>query len=387
MGAVDLTDCLPLKELGPLESSLLYVFVVGPGKGEGLALALPERGWVLVDSCTTSEQESNLVTLVQTYRRPPTDPVYSLVWTHPHEDHCSGLPDVLELLDPETVAVAGPQQAETALAVEAQCWRDMFPPTERERQFQASVRNALVAVATWRETHPEGLRALCDGATLDIPEPVTASVRAPTPTYLQKFYSDPECYSLTRRHANSLSLVLDVSFGETRIVLGGDLENDEVEGWGAVLQRHSHLGSHRGLKLPHHGSLGSFHDGLMTPCQGGQRVWWVTPFNSSRLPRPQPDEGLEILLRQESSVHLTALPASKKVQAEHPEPARVTRTELLERTNAASSGSWFIDGGTDRKPEQALGPLDPVWCCAFDSQNRLQGRWRGKAALEVVSGA
>ena len=40
-----------LDELAILSRDLLYVFVAGPGYGEGIAVAFPERGWLMVDGC------------------------------------------------------------------------------------------------------------------------------------------------------------------------------------------------------------------------------------------------------------------------------------------------------------------------------------------------
>lgn len=46
---------LNIDELKALDRSLLHLFVTGPRDGEGLALALPGTGWVLIDSCQVSE--------------------------------------------------------------------------------------------------------------------------------------------------------------------------------------------------------------------------------------------------------------------------------------------------------------------------------------------
>ena len=112
----------------------------------------------------------------------------------------------------------------------------------------------------------------------------------------------------------------------------------------------------------------------------------VTPYNSSDLPDPDPDEGLDQLLRSQPSVLLTAPSARRAVQGGHPHPAVVRRGQVRERTEALPGGNWFVDGADDIRvePGSALGPFDAVWCCAFDERGSIVGRWRGPVALEVV---
>lgn len=44
-----------LSALATLRTDLLYVFVAGPGKGEGIAVAFPGGDWLFVDGCRTSD--------------------------------------------------------------------------------------------------------------------------------------------------------------------------------------------------------------------------------------------------------------------------------------------------------------------------------------------
>ena len=60
-------------DLEALDRNLLYVMVAGPGFGEGVAVALPERGWILVDGCRVDGpvgEDLPLAAIVERFRRP-----------------------------------------------------------------------------------------------------------------------------------------------------------------------------------------------------------------------------------------------------------------------------------------------------------------------------
>src|SRR5215217_3497310 len=95
----------PLGALTRLNRDWLHVFVAGPGQGEGIAVALPERGWMLVDGCSTADRRFPLEAILQQWRMTDDDPVEAMVLTHPHEDHVEGVAELIEALSPKQVAV------------------------------------------------------------------------------------------------------------------------------------------------------------------------------------------------------------------------------------------------------------------------------------------
>jgi len=128
-----------------------------------------------------------------------------------------------------------------------------------------------------------------------------------------------------RGHPNELSAVVEIVFGATRIVLGSDLDavRSSTPQGGQHRARprpaHPHLGGHRGLKIPHHGSPAAFHPGLMT--SGCGRPWWISPFNrGKRLPPTDPD-GVPRLVALNGEISLTATPRARGVQPIHADPA------------------------------------------------------------------
>lgn len=144
------------------------------------------------------------------------------------------------------------------------------------------------------------------------------------------------------------------------------------------------LGSHAALKVPHHGSAEALHPDLM-PAAPAERAWVVTPYNSSRLPKVADMDALPWILSRQSSVLLTGVPASKTLQAAEPAPAIVRISQLRSRFALQPVGEPFMDSeGVELTPGDACAPLDPVWAVALDGAGAVVGRWRGRAAIEVV---
>lgn len=112
----------PLDELASLEADLCYLFVAGPGYGEGIALAFPGRGWLLVDGCSlaTRPRKLPLAAILDRSGRGDDDPVLGMVLTHPHQDHVGGFVDILHREQPGFVALTGlPPNRHIAREVEA----------------------------------------------------------------------------------------------------------------------------------------------------------------------------------------------------------------------------------------------------------------------------
>lgn len=146
-----------LESLGSLNREHLHVFVAGPGFGEGVAVALPGQGWLLIDSCEVRFGDIALLSVVERWRSSEEEPVEALMFTHPHQDHCEGLPLLLERLQPSRVLVAGVDSEPRALELQRRYWEHVSQESEGAEQaigVAARVRTALKAVRTWEDLGP-----------------------------------------------------------------------------------------------------------------------------------------------------------------------------------------------------------------------------------------
>lgn len=374
-----------LAVLGALQEDLLHVFVGGPGKGEVVAMALPQRaGWIVVDGAVV-DGESIALSLVRRFAKSgyPAK-VAAFVLTHPHDDHVAGIPQLFEAVPPETAWVTAAQPEGPHLL---QVCRSMISglrglPTSRKigrRRVQA----ALIALARWEERTERELGCAVEGQRIEIPGvDVALDVRAPKP--------GPELDAILaeladghRHRANEASVVLEVMFGESRLVLGGDLPRSKTSdgrslptGWDTVMTDHPQLAQHALLKLAHHASEAAWHDGLMAEAPSAAREWVVTPFSSSRLPRA---DKLVSLTSRQTPIRLT-----------HPPPAwaqltgpRVAAAAVQERKKADLTGDAFADAADDIRPIPAQSQMDPIWALAYRDDGGLTGLWRGAGAVEI----
>jgi hypothetical protein len=317
------------------------------------------------------------------------EPVLAMVLTHPHKDHVGGFAKLVETFEPRRIALVGRRSGTPNLL-------SLFRPElmaardTREKIKANTVLSALRAIDRWEESHPGMLVALENDVEIPVgPGPAKVTARAPdlnardVAGIIEKF---------TDENANCLSIVLEIVHGSARVVLSSDLPRYYTgkttrapTGWDHVLCVHSHLGEHTVLKIPHHGSAEAMHPELMRPGSVEHRAWVVTPYNSSRLPSVANMDGLPRLLESQRSILLTAVPASKKVQAKEPHPGIVYSSQLASRMEQQRTGSKFVDmAGVEVTPSDRHDPLDPVWCIAVDENAGVVGRWRGHVALEVV---
>ncbi len=384
----------PIAELGDLSPDLLYVFVAGPGTGEGIAVALPGRGWIVVDGCDArGARGETLVPLLQImdrwWRR--DDRLEGFIWTHAHEDHAGGVARLLDRFPPQWIGLAGTEaEAREALGLlRAGIPAGAAADVNRRRK---AVQTAI-AVEDWihkSRTAPLSLRA---GITRPVGDRgVVLTVHAPDGATVARVLARWRQNPGRRAGLNEASVVFSLVHGQTCLVLGGDLPRYETGeppravpgGWNDVLAAYPGVGGHHLLKVPHHGSKWALHPDLM-PAGARGRAWLVTPYSSQGLPRVATDEGLTFLLTREDRIHLSALPVAAERQPGFVHPATVPVGALtpLQRTPPAGDAAG---GGSIAAVAPGVRDFDdPVWCVALDDAAAIRGRWRGNVACEVVA--
>jgi Metallo-beta-lactamase superfamily len=363
----------------PLDRSLLHVFVAGPGYGEGIAVALPGRGWILLDGCRVANDELPLLAILDRWQT-QGDPLDALLLTHPHTDHAFGVRRIVEERAPARLGVTT-APAEPSLIFDALMPRSSPTATALEKRRGQIVIGALRAIQQRFHAAPSVLLALVDGARIPSSgDGMTLTVRSPEAALVDELLRHPR-----RGQENLLSVVLELQFGLTQIVLGSDLPSNDARGaslpggWSAVLARHPHLGGHHAMKLPHHGSPAAFHEGLMTA--GAARPWWISPFNQGKRLPPTDLDGVPRLVERNGEVSLTAAPLARSSQPVLASPGDVPLAELS--LLFALSGPPMNNEAFNVTPPK-MEPLEPIWCAAFDDRGRLRGTWRGDRAFRVV---
>ncbi|MCA9572754.1 MAG: MBL fold metallo-hydrolase, partial [Myxococcales bacterium] len=305
-----------------------------------------------------------------------------MVLTHPHEDHADGFGHLVTELDPEWIGVTSANPPAPSLQAQVEAAMKATAADSGQEGRLRSVEAAFKAIAAWRERHQREVTPLHDGVAIALGA-TTVSVRSPTVDTIAALTADG--WPAARPRANELSSVLELTFGATRLLFGGDLPHTRGgrvldQGWKGTLGRHPHLEGGAGLKVPHHGSR----EALFAPMLDAWGSWWVTPFARQRLPRGGAKEGMAGMLAHHSPVQVTALPTRKAEQHHVPPPARLTLSEWTQVFDASDLNDAFARLAVETGPARGAGPLDAVWAASFDDQGRCVARWRGRVALDVV---
>ena len=360
-----LPESQPIAKLVTVDSSLLYVFLVGPGEGEAIAIALPNgRGWLLLDGCRAGDGSIGLVEVLRKWRTKDA-PIVAYAMTHPHTDHAKGVVELVEEFGSAIryVAVTPPWTAPAQSRIES------------DRINKAQVRKSLAA-----------LERLCAGGAIKVDLVAGAEISLPDTSPVAIRVLCPAAGASATTDPNEVSAVVDLLFGKTRVVLGSDLPLTTAGGggWNALVVAAPEVADHAMLKIPHHGSS-TAHSPVLYASHVRERAWGATPYNSSRLPELVRMDGLPWILGRGHPVHLTAPPVSKAVQVPVTHPALLTLATLRERVAVQPTGIPLLDRGAVESKPTAIRSRDSLWCFALDDGGRVAGRWRGDAAIEVIS--
>jgi hypothetical protein len=137
-------------------------------------------------------------------------------------------------------------------------------------------------------------------------------------------------------------MALLVTYGTTRIVLGGDVES---EGWSDVIEvvGADGLSSH-GVKISHHGSTNGYSDSLWPSLAKQQKpITFLTSYRSQRLPRK---EAIEHIRGFSSRIVTSCLPAIHADESPIPlsTKAPVASRRAIQEKLEARSASHFLVG-------------------------------------------
>jgi len=215
--ALIVLSILVVRELSLLPDGKLHVHFLDVGQGDAIFLVSPSGKQILIDG------GPDLAVLEHIGRYMPflDRTIELLVLTHPDADHITGLPEVLRRYEVERVLFSGAQHT--------------------SGRYDAFLTHLLEKEIPLIEANPGEDIDLGDGLVLDVIWPM------------------PGVFGTAPKNANDLSVVLRVLYGDTAILLPGDIEEEaEI----AILASGVDLESTI-LKVPHHGSRTSSSTGFL----------------------------------------------------------------------------------------------------------------------------
>ena len=327
----------------------LHVTVLDIGQGDSILLEGPAGGRMLID--TGPDPDLELARLDA--RIPAWDRRLDVVvLTHPHEDHVGGLALLLQRYRIGQVVESG--------------MIGRGPGDAAYRRVLAEQRRATETVAA-------GDRLRLDGIELDVdwPPPGTVPARA----------------SNDGKQVNNESVVLDLRFGQRRMLFTGDME-EEIDPQLIARGLAQHLGGPIDvLKVAHHGSATATTDALLDVLQPRVAVISVGADNNYGHPAPAT---IERLHAHGATVYRTDLDGSVEISTDGrdlvvgtdrqrvPEPTSMLLTRPNDRI-AAGRRRLRTYNRTDVSPHPHRGRGDPAQPAAQpQAVAPLDGRGRGR---------
>jgi hypothetical protein len=271
----------------------LEVSVFGGTEGESIVIRFPNDTWGVMDGFATPLGQNKHSALSWLKGHSVKKLLFACL-THPHEDHYSGLLDIIR--------EAQPNEFWQSAAITKARLKNILALEESDelagRDSQGSLADLYQHIS--KQIRQKVLRPKylsCSQKMLDPKDTGGVEVWAIGPSGTQQerferrvgrlFRNGAFDASKAERAVNSISTGLTLIYGKSKIVLGGDIENG---GWNDLLDEHSSLAEGACLvKVAHHGSKTSYRDQLWeTHRKNTEKTWGlITPYHRHGLPCPR----------------------------------------------------------------------------------------------------
>jgi hypothetical protein len=271
----------------PPKNNEIELSVFGRGFGECLVASCGLNEFVIVDSFINNETGNPIALDYMNAIGLSSVAIKQVVLTHWHQDHITGIAEVLRNASPNAKLVVSPIiQKEKFLKYMTIGINEKVESTAefgKVIDFMKNNKGRIIVpgpnrlVFPYKESGVE-IYALSPNDS-DLIEYIDAIMM---PDEQRKTsYSFPE--------SNSLSIVMLIKFGSDGILLGGDLENtrNSNSGWKGLVSNYYHTDNKPSLiKIPHHGSSGAHNDDLWNSILNDKPLSVLTVFNKSvKLPK------------------------------------------------------------------------------------------------------
>ena len=341
----------------------LEVSVIGPGRGECVVLHLGDNKWCIVDSCTSRDSsEAVAIEYLASFKTQALQRVELVVATHWHDDHVRGLASLIQAAPSANFCCS--------MALRSNIFATLVSAELEGIQRDTGVKEfAAILGVSAKPVSPHW--AIQDRVLLDDlsgqnhPFPTRIESLSPSDTTvtaalqgLSKYL--PKAGETQRRIApppgpNDISVVLWVTAGDLRVLLGADLEhtNRHTDGWIAVLNSHRDPKRAALIKVPHHGSKNADHPDVWNQMLEKDPIAVVTPFVGGNVRLPERSD-LTRLASRTTRLYCTSSGSGK-------EPSRdslvnkimkeqLKGRQVLEGKAGHVRLRWRLDGGIASAP-------------------------------------
>lgn len=286
----------------------IEIHLLGSGYGESIILKTP-IGVGIIDFYHSQTYPSKVFSWLE---ENDITEILFICWTHPHQDHQLGMERLLSEYSGKIKQFWLFDSNDKRFLLK---YLETLP--EEIKRHYKNLDNIYNEI---KKLHKAGcpIKLASKGKVLyyDKDNDITITALSPTDgdkNDYNRWFEDNKTLNdlLFRDHHNQISSSLHIKFGETKIILGGDVESSS---WEKILSEDSpvfHQGMASIIKVPHHGGVSGYNEAFYKRFCSPESTYLVaTPFNkSSRLPNR---EGLKAILSKTKKLYLTLSKTSQK---------------------------------------------------------------------------
>lgn len=299
-----------------LPPSACDTIVFGKGTGESILVRISDNEWIIVDSCLNNKGKPAALDYLTNNNIDIKNDVKLIIISHFHDDHISGLSDIIESCCSATLVISAALNTEDfneyidalsktgvemAKTKEIKRIMGFFPSLlQKQRLLFAKKDCTLFRSQTGIEIH-----------SLSPSDNDIAQSDLDFSNYMKIAKNLPDIASSAKivnpNHYCVVSRIFSPSSTDNEILLGADLEVKTDRGWDSVCcALNSPKPNKVGIfKLPHHGSKTGFHQKTWDDLIRSKPISIMTTYDSSSLPR---EDMVSIYKERSSSLHCTSQP-------------------------------------------------------------------------------
>lgn len=277
----------------------VHIAVFGPGYGESIIFYVPEVGWGIIDCCKYKIKEKWCNPPLDFLKENQIKKLAFVILTHPHEDHFSGLAEVMDFFMGSIDTVAYYSGSGLREYINYLAASEALGDPKGLQKFGNVMKK-------FKEAEKKGSRrCLINDTTYLIDKKIHGSSikvkgLSPSPASIDA-YQNIFYEALPKREGELLDPSLDkyqnlvssaflFCINDLTFILGGDVENGKTPntGWKGICSNFSSELASKVIKVPHHGSKNAFSQETWEHFSNkGKPISIITPYNKSCLPKKE----------------------------------------------------------------------------------------------------
>jgi hypothetical protein len=267
----------------PPSTDEIELSVFGRGYGECLVISCGSNEFVVVDSFVNKETGNPIALDYLDAMSIDATAIKQVVLTHWHQDHITGIANILQTASPDAKLVISPiiqrEKFNEYMTIGVLEENESTTEFAKIMKFMVENRSRIIVPTPNRLIYPYSANDVeiftLSPNDADLFEYIN-SIDLPD-EQRKTIYSFPE--------SNILSIVMLIKFGNDGVLLGSDLETttDVNSGWKGLVNSYYHSENKPSLiKIPHHGSINAHYDDLWTMVLKDKPLSVLTVFNKGR---------------------------------------------------------------------------------------------------------